>query len=84
MAKPVESESIAAGSYSERRLITQNSWYVISNSHLGVADPSSKVLPTLNYLNRIKDLNQISKNNIWLYSKLQNVRSTINTKSMLD
>ncbi len=38
----------------------------------------------MNYPQRIKTLEGISKQNLQLYDKLQNVKSTINTKAILD
>lgn len=70
---------------SERRsLATQSQWFIKAPTHPGYFDRGFKVLPSMNYPQRIKTLEHISKENLWLYDKLQNVKSTINTKELLD
>lgn len=69
----------------ERKIVhTQSQWFVKSPKHTSYFDGAFKVLPSMNFPTRIKSLEKISKQNQLFYHKLQNIKSTINTKQILE
>ena len=62
---------------------TTTQWYLKSPSKHSFYDESYKVVPSLNHAQRVMKLNQITKDNLKMFERLQGVRSDYDATKLI-
>ena len=73
-----------AGAFSTCTSKAKTHWYLKAPSRHSFYDESYKVVPSLNHAQRVMKLNQITKDNLKIFERLQSVKSDYDANKLLE